>query len=125
MIYNILDDEGLVINTILASADFVQQAYSGHYALVGAEAVVESAPIITKTAMLTRFTDAEFAGILAASKTDAQVEAWRYRFDNASGIDLSDSRTIAGADLLAAKNLLTQARLDAILNDPVRPDERV
>ena len=39
-------------------------------------------------------------------------------------INLEDSRTVAGIDLLVTKNLLTQARADAILTDPVQSDER-
>lgn len=80
--------------------------------------------IITKIAMLTRFTDAEYVGILAASKTDIEVEAWKVKFDAASTISLDDSRTQSGVAMLVSKNLLTQARADAILTDPVQPDER-
>lgn len=35
MIYNILDDHGNVINTVIANAAFMEAHYPGHYALVG------------------------------------------------------------------------------------------
>lgn len=125
MIYSILDNNGNVINTILASEDFVAANYPGHYALVGPEPIPpEPPPIITKTSMLARFTDQEFAGILAAAKNDVEVEGWKYRFDSASEIDLSSDRVKAGFALLVSKSLLTQARADAILADPVQPGER-
>lgn len=80
--------------------------------------------IITKIAMLTRLTDAEYVGILAASKTDIQVEAWKVKFDATGTINLSDSRTIAGIDLLVSKGLLTQQRAEQVLTDPVQDSER-
>lgn len=125
MIYNILDDNGNVINTIIAEADFVEANYPGHYALVGPVPTPPAPPpIITKIAMLTRLTDAEYVGILTAAKTDVEVEAWKTRFDAANTIDLNDSRTVAGIGLLVTKGLLTQARGDEILTAEVQPQER-
>jgi hypothetical protein len=81
-------------------------------------------PIITKIAMLTRLTDAEYVGILTAAKTDVAVEAWKAKFDAAGTINLDDQRTKDGIALLVTKNLLTQARADAILTGPVQNSER-
>lgn len=81
-------------------------------------------PIITKIAMLTRLTDAEYVGILTAAKTDVEVEGWLGRFNAATTINLDDSRTVAGMSMLVSKNLLTQARATAILTDPVQDAER-
>lgn len=80
--------------------------------------------VITKVAMITRFTDQEFTGVLAAAKTDVEVEGWYARFSAASTINLDDSRTKAGMDMLVSKNLLTQARANEILTAPVQPSER-
>lgn len=81
--------------------------------------------IITKVAMLTRrLKQAEFVGILAASKTDVAIEAWRYVFDAASQVDLDAQNTTDGMALLVAKGLLTQERADEILGAEVQPGER-
>lgn len=84
----------------------------------------EQPPIITKIAMATRFTDEEYVGVIAAAKTDVQVEAWLTKFNMASQINLQDSRTADGMALLVSKNLLTQERATQILTDPVQQDER-
>ena len=81
--------------------------------------------IITKIALLNRMTDAEFIGIINAAKTDAEVELWKTRFDNATTIDLDDgSRVVAGFPMLVTKGLLTQERATAILAAPIQPNER-
>ena len=81
--------------------------------------------IITKIALLNRMTDAEFIGIINAAKTDAEVELWKTRFDNATSIDLNDgSRVVAGFPMLVTKGLLTQERATAILAAPIQPNER-
>lgn len=81
--------------------------------------------IITKVAMLTRrLKTSEFVGILTAAKTDPAIEAWKYVFDAATQVDLDSQNTKDGMSLLVAKGLLTQARADAILTDPVQPEER-
>ena len=81
--------------------------------------------IITKLALLDRMTDAEFIGIINAAKTDAEVELWKTRFDNATTIDLADgSRVVAGFPMLVTKGLLTQERATAILTAPIQPNER-
>lgn len=81
--------------------------------------------IITKVSMLTRrLKTAEFVGILTAAKTDPAVEAWKYVFDAATVVDLDSQNTRDGMALLVMKGLLTPARAEAILTDPVQPDER-
>ncbi len=79
---------------------------------------------VSKIAMLTRLTDAEYVAILTAAKTDVAVEAWKTKFDAATTINLDDQRTKDGVALLVNKNLLTQARADAVLTDPVQDSER-
>lgn len=81
--------------------------------------------IITKIAMLTkRLTIEEFSGILIASKTDPQIEAWKYIFDTTTVVDLDSQNTKNGIALLVSKGLLTQQRAEEILNLPVQPEER-
>ena len=81
--------------------------------------------IITKIALLNRMTDAEFIGIINAAKTDAEVELWKTRFDNATTIDLNDgSRVVAGFPMLVTKGLLTQERATEILNLVIQQGEK-
>lgn len=87
--------------------------------------VVVLPSIITKIALLNRMTDAEFIGIINAAKTDAEVELWKTRFDNATTIDLADgSRVVAGFPMLVSKGLLTQERSTEILNPVVQQGEK-
>lgn len=70
---------------------------------------------LTKQEFIDRFTHAEFVGILTAAKTDVDVEAWLFRFNNlVSTIDTTDPRTVSGLSLLVTKGLLTQARADEV-----------
>jgi hypothetical protein len=124
MIYEILNDAGEVINTIVAEEWFVDQNYPGHYRLVGPEPQPYVQPIITKVAFRFRMTDAEYVGILSAAKTDVEVVAWVETFNMVSTIDLDNQRTKDGVANLVSKNLLTQARADEILTAPVQPGER-
>lgn len=80
--------------------------------------------IITKTAMMARFTDDEFVDVLVKAKRDIKVEAWLMKFNAAATFDLDDARTISGIDLLVSKLVLTQERATAILTGPVQPAER-
>jgi hypothetical protein len=80
--------------------------------------------IITKLAMIDRFTEAEYEGVLTAAKTDVQVQGWLDRFNVSNQINLDDSRTINGINLLVSKNLLTQERGSEILTAPVQDSER-
>ena len=80
--------------------------------------------IITKTAMMARFTDDEFVDVLVKAKRDIKVEAWMMKFNAAATVDLDDARTISGIDLLVSKLVLTQERATAILTGPVQPAER-
>jgi hypothetical protein len=124
MIYEILNDAGEVINTILADESFVETHYPGHYRLVGPEPEPYQPPVITKVAFISRFTPQEYVGVVAATKTDVEVQAWYDLFQAANVVDLSDPRTVAGVNSFVTKGLLTQERADAILTDPVQSNER-
>lgn len=122
MRYEILDDQGNVVNTIIADQNFVEENYPGHY---------RKAPdlppiftwIITKLSMISRFTNAEYVGILSATKTDVTVQAWYDAFSAASQVNLQDQRCIDGVNFLVSKNLITQERADEILTTPAQPNE--
>jgi hypothetical protein len=126
MIYEIFDNTGAVINRIAADPDFVEANYPGHYQDV-TPPPPPSAPeprIITKTAMMARFTDDEFVDVLVKAKRDIKVEAWLMKFNAAATVDLDDARTVSGIELLTSKLVLTQERATAILTGPVQPAER-
>lgn len=122
MSYQILDDAGNVINTINADQQFVEENYPGHWKYIP-DPPPPSTWIITKLSMISRFTNAEYVGILSAKKTDVTVEAWYDAFYAASQINLRDPRCIDGVNFLVSKNLLTQARADEILTTPAKSDE--
>ena len=125
MIYEILNDAGEVINTIIADETFVEQNYPGHYRLVGPEpAPPPPPPIITKLAFRYRMTDQEYVGILTAAKTDVEVAAWVETFNMVSQVNLDDPRTVSGLNIMVSKNLLTAEREVEILTAPVQPNER-
>jgi hypothetical protein len=126
MMYNILDEAGEIVNTIIADEAFVEANYFGRYILVGLEPqpVLQLNPVITKAAFRFRLTDAEYAGILTAAKTDVEVQAWVETFNMVTQIDLDNQRTIDGVGTLVVKGLLTQARADEILTTSVNDAER-
>jgi hypothetical protein len=125
MIYEILNDAGEVINTIIADEAFVEQYHSGHYRLVGPEFTPPPLlPVITKLAFRFRLTDAEYVGILAVAKTDVEVMAWVETFNMVSQINLDDSRTVSGLEMMVTKSLLTEERKTEILTAPVQDSER-
>jgi hypothetical protein len=126
MIYEILNDAGDVVNTIVADAAFVEANYPGHYREVGPSdpPAPPPPPIITKLAFRFRLTDAEYVGILQAAKTEIAVAAWVETFNMVSQVDLEDARTIAGVEHLVDFDLLTEERAEAILTAPVQPSER-
>lgn len=123
-IYEILDDAGIVINTVLADQSFVDRYYPGKYRLVGPAPPLPPTWIITKVAMISRFTPQEYVGIVGATKTDVEVQAWYDLFQAATVVDLQDQRTIAGIESMVPKNLLTQARATEILTTPAQPNEK-
>jgi hypothetical protein len=125
MVYQILNDAGEVINTILAEEWFVEKYYPGHYRLVGPEpAPPPPPPIITKLAFRYRLTDAEYVGILTAAKTDVEVAAWVETFNMVTQVNLDDPRTASGLEMMVTKSLLTEERKTEILTAPVQDSER-
>ena len=124
MIYEILDNSGSIINTIIADESFVEKHYPGHYRLVGPEPQTYIAPVITKASFRFRLTDAEYVGILSSAKTDIEVAAWVETFNMVSSIDLDNQRTKDGVANLVSRNRWSQVRADQILTNPVQPQGR-
>lgn len=80
--------------------------------------------IITKLAMIDRFTEAEYEGVLIAAKTNVQVQGWLDRFNVSNQINLDDPRTASGLEMMVTKSLLTEERKTEILTAPVQDSER-
>jgi hypothetical protein len=119
--FQILDDQNNVINTIIASIDFVQEFYPGHYREIPDSIALSW--VITKVAMISRFTPQEYLGIINAAKIDAEVQAWYDLFQASTRINLEDKRTISGINSLVSKELLTQERSYEILSTSAQPNE--
>jgi len=81
-------------------------------------------PIITKLSFRYRLTDQEYVNILTAAKTDVEVMAWIETFNMVSQVNLEDPRTNSGLQMMVAKNLLTEERVNEILTAPVQDSER-
>lgn len=79
--------------------------------------------VITKVAFVSRFTSAEYVGIVTAANSDPTVQAWYDMLFIANSIDLEDQRTIDGVNFMVSKNLLTAARANEILTTPALPSE--
>ena len=90
-------------------------------ALIAAEqpAQVQEGPapakIITKLAFMNRFTMEELAAIYTAAKSEVLVEVFLDKLKMAEYVDVADPQTIAGLQALAASGLLTEARVQEIL----------
>jgi len=70
---------------------------------------------ISKLAFMERFTDEELAAIYTAAKQSVQIEVWVDKLKLAEYVDVTDPQTIAGLQALAASGLLTEARVQEIL----------
>lgn len=121
--YEILDENGQVINKIIANEQFVQENYPGRYRYVDDSTVVQYPSIITRLAFRYRMTDEEYVGILNAAKTDVSVAAWVETFNIVTQVNLKDPRTNSGLTMMVNKGLLTPERKTEILNAPVTESE--
>lgn len=114
MRYEILDDEGNVINTIVADLNFVEEQYPGHYR------EVEEPPVrqvyFSKLEFLNKFSDEELAGVLDAAKINSLIAVWVKKLDLAENINITDERLINGVNALEQLGLLNNGRAAEILN---------
>lgn len=128
MKYEILNEEGNVVNTIIAEKAFVDKYHAGKYREV-VEIVIPTqpdiiVPTITKLGMILRFTEGEYMEALRLAKTDVEVEMWMDYLHASQMVDLLSDRVKRGVNTLLAKGVITADRADAILNDPVKDSER-
>ena len=138
MIYEILDPQGNVENTIVADEQLMLERYpEGNYRLV--PYVPTPAPEdrrISKLAFRNRLTRAEKAGIEFAALDDPtapiaqrqQAAALRANLkdqEQATFIDLDDEDTRTGVLTLEAVGLIAAGRAVEILGTPVQDKERL
>lgn len=116
MIFEIIDANGNVENTIVASQDFVEQNYPGRFREIP-EPPPPRKTIITRYEFLKRFTAQERKAINAAAKRDADVEDFKLLLEAAQEINLTNEDTIAGVNQLEASGLLSPGRASEILNN--------
>lgn len=76
---------------------------------------VEPTRVITKLAFMNRFTMEELAAIYTAAKTEVMVEVFLEKLKLAEEVNLADAQTIGGLQALAASALLTEARVQEVL----------
>jgi hypothetical protein len=79
---------------------------------------------ITRLALRNRFTMTELAGIYTAAKANVMFQIYLDSLASATFIDLARADTIANVTLLGQVNLLTQARVNEILNNEIQEIER-
>jgi hypothetical protein len=70
---------------------------------------------LTKLAFMNRFTMEELVAIYTAAKTEVLVEVFLDKLKLAEHVDVTDPQTIAGLQALAASGLLTEARVQEVL----------
>jgi hypothetical protein len=119
MIYEILDTDGKVINTIVAAPEFMAQAYpEGNYREV-AEPAPPELRHITVGAFFDRFGDQKWP-ILA--DTNASVQALIKDASVRKWINLDDPQVLTGLQMVQAAGHNIDP--EAIINAPIQPDER-
>ena len=77
--------------------------------------LAEPTRVITKLAFMNRFTMEELAAIYTAAKTEVMVEVFLDKLKIAEEVNLADAQTIGGLQALAASGLLTEARVQEVL----------
>lgn len=111
--YEILDDDGNVINTIIASIEFVEEYYPEHYRQIPSTRV--PVDIISKFEFLMRFTSTERKETLTLAKTNVDIEDFMSLLNSATDVDLTNTETIEGVNALVSLGVLTPVRAEEIL----------
>jgi len=123
MTIEILDDDGNVINRIVASAQFAGKYYPGQWrqAIPPEENAPEPQPVLTRLAFRNRFSYAEKVAIYEAAASAAAVRVFLDDLRAAEEIQLDDAATIEGVRALEKAGLLAAGRADEILASEPAP----
>lgn len=73
---------------------------------------------LTRLAFINRFTPAETKGIISAAKTNADLELYLWKMQQAQEVSLLDQETIVGVQTLEYAGLLASGRSAKILRAP-------
>jgi hypothetical protein len=120
MIYQILNTQGDVTNTIVADPEFMQANYpDGNYRQVPEPPAPPEPRYIAVGAFYDRFGDQKWPIL---SSTDDAVQGMIKDTQVRKYIDLDNSQLPSGLDMLIAKGF--PINKNAIINDPVQPNEK-
>lgn len=120
--YNILNESGDVLNTILADEGFMQQHYLNANYIERVELDMPVPKIVSKTTFRFKFTTAEYSALLLAAKTDVEVQTWVETFNLYTEINLDDPYVIESVNMMVNKNIIAPHRKDVILSiDGIAP----
>ena len=115
MKYEILNEKGNVINTILADLACVEKNYK-YYRKVEEPAIVPPKKfILTRYEFRSLFTFDEMVAITTAAKTDVVIEVFMKSMEVAEEIDLQYQETASGLGYLVANKFITQKKMNSIL----------
>lgn len=129
MPYEILDENGDVVNTIVADLSFVQEHFPGKFR----ELVIPPTPpvatwALSKRAFKARFHREKWIAAKVASASSPQLADFFEDFELSSYIDVTNPVTVASVTALTAPGTpvefrLTEAEVNAVLKVPAAPDE--
>lgn len=128
-IYEILDDNNAVINTIIADLEFVEQQYPGKYRLVGVAVETPAENYnLSKRAFKARFPRAKWIAAKQAALASPALADFFEDFELSSYINVKDINTIAAVTAIGDTSMpvdfrLTVEEIDAVLNVPTQPGE--
>ena len=130
-IYEILNDEENVVNTIVADEAFVALVYPERWRLAEVQPEPETTEVIgtqiTRLAFLSRFTDEEAVALdlasIGATVPAASLRRYMAKVNAASFIDLSREDTRAGVLALEPMGILGDGRALEILDAPIQDHE--
>lgn len=113
MKYEILDELGAVVNTIVADQAFVENQHPGRWRLVEEEPPAPEPIVLSPLAFARLLLPMERIGI--RGNTHPAVIDFLWMLDKAQEISLSDPDTIAGVGFMVSLGLLTADRAAQVL----------
>lgn len=129
MPYEILDENGDVVNTIVADLAFVEEHFPGKFR----ELVILPAPPVetwqlSKRAFKARFPREKWIAAKVAVASSPALADFFEDFELSSFIDVTNPITVASVTALTAPGTpvefrLTEAEVNAVLKVPAAPDE--